>query len=258
MTQPKILSRDLLCVMGMFTLMTISVAKASAQAPPLDPGIYSSGYQYLEIAQTGDRICVRGFFDSEAIAETYEDSIAQIRQEANEAIERLESRLAEELIDRRVQLAVLIEDEALLSSAIQDGSIPPDMVDLLDEPAALEQLLTDRAEAAQQQIREFIEQRRIEAEQQLDEFYEAANIIYFQGVASAQLESQSPDTYTIDGTDLRLLPQVNERILFGQNEDLRPYAVGDVALPVDPVLASCLESQNPFIPIQSKEGSTSL
>lgn len=219
--------------------------------PSLIPGIYSNGsYHYLQVSENNGRVCIQIFLDRNAISEAYEEAIVQIQEEAVIAIEQLEVRLEEEVLQQRRQLEILRQNESLLDQAIQSGQLPAEVVPLLDNPEALDQFLEVRVEEARQRILDEIQKRRIDAEQGVREASERERELDLQGIASVSSNTPTSIFYRIDGTDLVILPQEGNRLLFGQLENLRGYFSSDFPLSIDPSLSACLESQGPFTQIQ--------
>ncbi|MDB9525496.1 HpsJ family protein [Oscillatoria sp. CS-180] len=93
--------------------------------------------------------------------------LAQVEREATEASSQLEQRLSGELSQQQSQLQRLFEDDALLQQAIQAGQLPAEIEQFRDNPAGLDEFLTQRAGEAREQIETEIGTRREDARQQI-------------------------------------------------------------------------------------------
>jgi hypothetical protein len=207
---------------------------------PLQSGVYRNGYRRIQIVQNDDRICIRGFFNQD-------EAIDQIRQEATSAEEQFQTRLHQEVIEQRLQIEKLIQNEDLLNAAIQDGLIPPEQAEILrrfvGHPQDVDQFIMQRANELQQQLQNEIDRRRAEAEQRVRE---DATISF---LATAPVSSDFPNSsfYVVHETSLILLPQNRLRVLFGERDNLQEYVADNASSnPVDPNLQECL-SQSPHI-----------
>jgi hypothetical protein len=95
------------------------------------------------------------------------EALAQVEREANQASTQLEQRLTGELSQQQNQLKLLFQDEDLLQQAIQSGQLPQDILQFKDNPAGLNQFLTQRADQARQEIATEIGTRREDARAQV-------------------------------------------------------------------------------------------
>lgn len=245
MTQYRKLSKGVLLAVSTLSFASLFWAKATAQSSLLHPGVYSNGYHYLKISQSGDHICVQGFMDADKLLMIYEDAKKQLQQEREEGTTALLNRLEEQLMEQRMRLRALIQDEELLNDAIQNGSLPSGLLDVVSNPQALDQFLAERVEEARQQVIEFVELRYLAAEEDLNEAYTSARAGAFQGVVSAKLAPQNSSIYVLSGTHFRMLPKASMRILFGEKGNLGSYFSGEASLPLNIGIADCLESQKP-------------
>ncbi|NMF85896.1 HpsJ family protein [Nodosilinea sp. P-1105] len=94
-------------------------------------------------------------------------ALEQVDREATEAATQFEQRLAAELGQQQSQLGALLQDEDLLSQAIQTGQIPQDFSQYQDDPEGLSQFLQQQADQAREQIQTEIGTRRTEAERRV-------------------------------------------------------------------------------------------
>lgn len=90
-------------------------------------------------------------------------ALERVEQEASQAATQLEQRLEGELSQQQNQLQLLFQDEDLLQQAIDSGQLPQDVVQYRDDPNALDELLTERAGQARNQIETEIGTRREDA-----------------------------------------------------------------------------------------------
>lgn len=93
-----------------------------------------------------------------------QQALAQVDREATEATTQLEQRLSTELSQQQTQLGALLQDDDLLSQAIQSGQLPQDFSQYQQNPEGLNQFLQQQADQARQQIQAEIGTRRSEAE----------------------------------------------------------------------------------------------
>lgn len=247
MTLYKKLSQVVLLSVSTLFGTSLSFADAIAQSPLLYPGVYSNGYHYLKISQVGDRVCIQGFIDADKLLMTYEDAKKQLQQEREEGTTALLNRLEEELMEQRIRLQALIQDEELLNDAVQNGSLPSGLLGVVSNPQALEQFLVEREEASRQQIIEFVEILYLAAEEELNEAYTSAYAGSFKGIVSAKLAPQNSSIDVLSGTRFRMIPQASMRILFGEKENLRSYFSQEASLPLNIDIVDCLMSQKSFI-----------
>lgn len=94
-------------------------------------------------------------------------ALEQVNAEAGQATTELEQRLSAELSQQQTQLGALLENEDLLSQAIQSGQLPQDIQQYQDNPEGLSQFLQQRADQARQQIQTEIGTRRADAERRV-------------------------------------------------------------------------------------------
>lgn len=106
-------------------------------------------------------------FHLNAVRLSSQQALAQVNTEAGEAATQLQQRLSNELSQQQAQLGAVLQNEELLSQAIQSGQLPPDIEQYRDDPDGLTQFLQQRADQAQQQIETEIGTRRAEAERQV-------------------------------------------------------------------------------------------
>ncbi len=99
-----------------------------------------------------------------AVRLSSQQALDQVNNEAGEAAAQLQQRLSTELTQQQNQLDALLQNEDLLSQAIQSGQLPPDIGQFRDNPEGLTQFLQQQADQAQQQIETEIGTRRSEAE----------------------------------------------------------------------------------------------
>jgi uncharacterized membrane protein len=97
------------------------------------------------------------------VRNTSREALAQVEREANQATTQLEERLQGELTQQQSQLQLLFQDESLLQQAVDAGQLPQDILQFKDNPAALDEFLTQRAGEARQQIETEIGSRREDA-----------------------------------------------------------------------------------------------
>jgi hypothetical protein len=221
-------------------------ASPNRNSLPLTSGIYSNGLQNLQVVHSDRNMCIHGFLDSDVQAQALE-AIETVRREASEAEIQLQTRLQQDFENRREQIQSLIQDESKLNAAVESGQITSEQRQQIqtfrENPQTLDAFLETQANEANQQLRARIEQERIEAESKI---MLAASSPGIQGVASLRLEP-TINTYTINGTNLVILPQENERLLFGEPDNLQEFNLSEnVSLPDNPSLGQCLESQQPY------------
>lgn len=94
-------------------------------------------------------------------------ALQQVGAEAGQATTELEQRLSTELTQQRTQLGAILENEELLSQAIQSGQLPEDIQQYQGNPEGLNQFLQDRADQAREQIQTEIGTRRADAERRV-------------------------------------------------------------------------------------------
>lgn len=94
-------------------------------------------------------------------------ALQQVGAEAGQATTELEQRLSAELNQQQTQLGALLQNEDLLSQAIQSGQLPEDFQQFQNNPDGLNQFLQERADQARQQIQTEIGTRRADAEQRV-------------------------------------------------------------------------------------------
>ncbi|MEM0981332.1 MAG: HpsJ family protein [Cyanobacteria bacterium P01_H01_bin.58] len=97
------------------------------------------------------------------------EALAQVEREANQATTQLEERLTAEVNQQQSQLQLLFQQEETLQSAIESGQIPEQVLDFRDDPAALDDFLSQRVGEARQRIETEIGTRREEARGQIRE-----------------------------------------------------------------------------------------
>lgn len=102
-----------------------------------------------------------------------QEALEQIQQEATTAESQLEGRLSQELQQQRSQIDALIENDDLLTQAIESGQVPQEQAALLrqfrEDPAALDQFLQERVGQFRGQIQQEIGGRREEATQRINQ-----------------------------------------------------------------------------------------
>lgn len=101
------------------------------------------------------------------IRTTSQEALAQVTREANEASVQLQQRLEGEVSQQRQQLTLLFEDEELLQQAIASGQLPEEVRQFQNNPEALDQFLTERAQEAESRIQTEIGTRQEEADRQV-------------------------------------------------------------------------------------------
>jgi len=94
-------------------------------------------------------------------------ALQQLNNEASQTSTELEQQLSAELNQQRTQLGAVLENDELLSQAIQSGQLPQDIQQYQDDPEGLNQFLQQRADQAKQQIQTEIGTRRAEAERRV-------------------------------------------------------------------------------------------
>ncbi|MEY3299488.1 MAG: hypothetical protein RLZZ597_2748 [Cyanobacteriota bacterium] len=94
-------------------------------------------------------------------------ALEQVNTEATQATTELEQRLSTELSQQQTQLGALLENEELLTQAIQSGQLPQDIQQYQNNPEGLTQFLQQRADQAREQIQTEIGTRRADAERQV-------------------------------------------------------------------------------------------
>ncbi len=102
-----------------------------------------------------------------AVRLSSQQALDQVNNEAGEAAAQLQQRLSTELNQQQNQLGALLQNEDLLSQAIQSGQLPPDIGQFRDNPEGLGQFLQQQADQAKQQIETEIGTRRSEAERRV-------------------------------------------------------------------------------------------
>ncbi|TVQ06560.1 MAG: hypothetical protein EA368_16690 [Leptolyngbya sp. DLM2.Bin27] len=102
-----------------------------------------------------------------AVRLSSQQALTQVSTEAGEAAAQLQQRLSTELGQQQAQLGAVLQNEELLSQAIQSGQLPPDIGQYRDDPEGLTEFLQQRANQAQQQIETEIGTRRAQAERQV-------------------------------------------------------------------------------------------
>lgn len=102
-----------------------------------------------------------------AVRLSSQQALAQVSTEAGEAATQLQQRLSTELSQQQTQLGAVLQNEDLLTQAIQSGQLPPDIGQYRDDPEGLTEFLQQRADQAQQQIETEIGTRRAQAERQV-------------------------------------------------------------------------------------------
>lgn len=102
-----------------------------------------------------------------AVRLSSQQALDQVNSEAGEAAAQLQQRLSTELTQQQTQLGALLQNEDMLSQAIQSGQLPPDIGQFRNNPEGLSQFLQQQAEQAQQQIETEIGTRRSEAERRV-------------------------------------------------------------------------------------------
>lgn len=95
------------------------------------------------------------------------DALAQVEQQANQASTQLEQRIEGAVNQQQSQLQALFQDENLLQQAVSSGQLSEDFLQFRDDPAALDQFLSQRATEEQQRIATEIGTRREDARQQV-------------------------------------------------------------------------------------------
>lgn len=98
---------------------------------------------------------------------TTQQALTQVDTEATQASSQLEQRVAAELSQTRNRITSVLENEDLLSQAIQSGQLPPELEQFKDDPEGLNQFLQKRADEAKQRIQSEIGTRRQDAEKKV-------------------------------------------------------------------------------------------
>jgi hypothetical protein len=213
---------------------------------PLASGLYNRGVQQLQVVRSDRNICIHGFLNSDVQAQSLE-AIERIRREAAEAEIQIQARLEEEISNQRGQIQSILQDESQINELIESGQFTSEQAQQLrrfrDDPQDLDAFLEHESNEAYQELQERIEQQRIEAEERI--MLAAGNLV-IQGVSTLELESNR-NTYTINGTNLIILPQEDERLLFGEPNNLQEFTLSEnVSSPDSLSLQQCLESQQPY------------
>jgi Skp family chaperone for outer membrane proteins len=94
-------------------------------------------------------------------------ALEQVSSEASQASSQLEQQLSSELNQQQNQLGALLQNDALLSQAIQSGQLPQEIEQFRDDPEGLTQFLQQRADQTRQEIQTQIGTRREEAERRV-------------------------------------------------------------------------------------------
>lgn len=102
-----------------------------------------------------------------SVRATTRDALAQVSNEATQATTQLEERLSNELSQQQNQLNMLLQNEELLSQAIESGQLPEDIQRFQSDPEGLSQFLEQRAGEARERLQTQIGTRRAEAEQRV-------------------------------------------------------------------------------------------
>ncbi len=102
-----------------------------------------------------------------AVRLSSQSALKQVNDEATQASTELEQRLSTELSQQQTQLSAVLENEELLTQAIQSGQLPQDIQQFQDDPEGLNQFLQQRANQAKEQIQSEIGTRRAEAERRV-------------------------------------------------------------------------------------------
>lgn len=98
---------------------------------------------------------------------TTQDALARVGDEASQASTQLETRISDELNQQQNQLNVLLQNNDLLSQAIQSGQLPQDIQQFQGNPEGLNQFLQQRADETKERLQTQIGTRRQELEQQV-------------------------------------------------------------------------------------------
>lgn len=95
-------------------------------------------------------------------------AIEQVNQEVSQTEAQIETRLQDEVSQRREQISQLLNNEEQLNAAIQSGQLPEDLAGVLqesqDNPAALDEYLQDRVGEFRNQLQTEIRMRQEAAE----------------------------------------------------------------------------------------------
>jgi hypothetical protein len=102
-----------------------------------------------------------------AVRLSSQQALEQVSNEASQAATQLQQRLSTELSQQQTQLGALLQNEDLLSQAIQSGQLPSDIGKYRDDPDGLTKFLQQRADQAKQQIETEIGTRRADAERRV-------------------------------------------------------------------------------------------
>jgi hypothetical protein len=94
-------------------------------------------------------------------------ALEQVNAEASQAATQLEQQISAQLSQQRPQIEALLQNEELLSQAIQSGQLPQDFQQYRDNPEGLNQFLQQQVEQNRQQIQTEIGTRRAEAERRM-------------------------------------------------------------------------------------------
>lgn len=98
---------------------------------------------------------------------TSKQALNKVSQDATQAASQLEQRLSNELSQQQTQLGAVLQNDELLSQAIQSGRVPKDIEKFKGDPEGLNQFLQQRADKAREQIQTEIGSRRTEAEKRV-------------------------------------------------------------------------------------------
>jgi hypothetical protein len=79
-------------------------------------------------------------------------ALEQVNAEASQAATQLEQQISAQLSQQRPQIEALLQNEELLSQAIQSGQLPQDFQQYRDNPEGLNQFLQQQVEQNRQQI----------------------------------------------------------------------------------------------------------
>jgi hypothetical protein len=106
-------------------------------------------------------------FHINAVRVNSRTALEQVSTEASQASSQLEQQLSSELSQQQNQLGALLQNEELLSQAIQSGQLPQEIEQFRDDPDGLTQFLQQRADQTRQELQTQIGTRREEAEQRV-------------------------------------------------------------------------------------------
>ncbi len=168
-TTTQLVDRGIVPLVGIALILTGFWIDSSVGRPPRQQSLFTDlrfwicalasllGLMYLLLA----------VFHINAVRLNSRTALEQVSTEASQATTQLEQRLSSELSQQRNQLGTLLQNEDLLSQAIQSGQLPQDIEQFRDDPEGLNQFLQQQADQARQEVQTQIGTRRQEAERRV-------------------------------------------------------------------------------------------